>query len=294
MKNQALELFLSQMAARLDLSPEEAEAVVAELRTHLYADYEERLASGCDVRRAARESISEVGDALNLAREFRRGVSLHDRRPALRTAAALALAVYGFFGVYAFNDYQVLMHASERLLARNPMGVLLISGWAGRLYLAFAWLREHSQVEYFVCALPLLAVVGMLVGYVARRRGWLPAIVPAFLFWLVTWLAVAHGIFPFMTHNHVVEPLGQFLALALGAWAGERFFRARSRARRFLLGGVISVFALVCLAGLAQFSDGLFVSGLAIGVFAVVVGLAGACAVWLGRRLRSALSPTAT
>jgi hypothetical protein len=285
MRNEELEEFLSQVAAQLALSGPNAEPIVAELRAHLYADYEERLAGGCNPQSAAREAIREVGDARALAREFERETPTRDQRLVLRTIAALAIAVYGFFGAYALCDYQVLMHATERLLPRNSNGALLVTGWAGHLWTAAEWLREHSQVEGFVCGLPPLVVVGIAVGYVARRRGWLPATVPALLFWLLTWQAVVRGKFPFAPYDHIALPLGQFLALGLGAWLGEGLSRSRLRARRFLVAGSVLALVLVCLAGLAEFNEGLLISSAVISGYAVVVGLVGGLAVWLVRRL---------
>jgi len=286
MSNHELEEFLSQVEARLAQSGADAEPLIVELRTHLYADYEERLAGGCDPGIAASEAIREVGEARGLAEEFARDAAgARGPRPVLRMIAALAIAVYGFFGAYAFCDYQVLMHSIERILPRNPNGVLLVTGWAGHLYNAADWLSQHRQLEDFVCGLPPLVVVGIVVGYVARRRGWVPAIVPALLFWLLTWQAVARHKFPFMPYNHIAMPLGQFLALGLGAGLGERLSRSRLRARRFLVAGTVLAFALVCLVGLAQFNEGMLISSAVIGGYAVVVGLSGGLAVWLVRRL---------
>jgi len=286
MRNEELEEFLSQVAAQLALSGADAEPFIAELRTHLYADYEERLAAGCDREIAAREATREAGEARGLAQEFARDAAgVRSRRPVLRTIAALAIAVYGFFGAYAFCDYQVLMHAIARILPRNSNGVLLVTGWAGHLYNAGDWLSQHRQVEGFVCSLPLLAAVAIPVGYVARRRGWLPATVPALLFYLLTWQAVVRGKFPFAPYDHIALPLGQFLALGLGAWLGERLSRPRLRSRRFLVAGTVLAVVLVCLGGLAQFNEGLLISSAVISGYAVVVGLVGGLAVWLVRRL---------
>jgi len=281
MKNRELELFLSQVSERLGLPPNEAEPVIAELRTHLYADYEERLASGCDPEIAAREATREVGEARGLAEEFARDAAgVRGRRPVLRMIAALAMAVYGFFGVYAFCDYQVLIHAVERV-----HDLLWVIGLVSPLYSAAHWLSQHQQIEDFVCGLLPLVVVGIAVGYVARRRGWLPATVPALLFWLLTWQAVARGKFPFGPYEHVALPLGQLLALGLGGWAGERLSRSCLRARRFLVAGTVVALVLMCLVGLARFSEGLLISSAVITGYAVAVGLLGGLAVWLVRRL---------
>jgi hypothetical protein len=281
MSNQELEEFLSKVETRLALSGADAEPFIAELRTHLYADYEERLAGGSDPETAARESIREVGEARCLAEEFARDAAgTPARHPVLRTIAALAIAVYGLFGAYAFSDYHVLRHAVERV-----HDLLWVFGLVSPLYGAAHWLSQHPQIEDLVYGLPPLVVVGIAVGHVARRRGWMPAIVPALLFWSVTWQAVAHGTFPFAPYEHVALPLGTFLALGLGAWLGQRLSRSRIRACRFLVAGTVLAFAIVCLGGLAQFNEGLLISSAAIGGYAVVVGLVGGLASWLVRRL---------
>lgn len=286
MSNHELEEFLSQVEARLALSGADAEPFIAELRTHLYADYEERLAGGCDPEIAAREAIREVGEARGLAEEFARdAAAVRARSPVLRMIAALAIAVYGFFGAYAICDAYVLMHAIGRILPRNPNGVLLVTGWAGVFYNGADWLSQHRQLEDFVCSLPPLVVVGVAVGHVARRRGWLPATVPALLFWLLTWQAVARGKSPLTLHTHIALPLGQFLALGLGAGLGEWLSRSSLRARRVLVVGTVLAFVLMCLVGLAQFNEGLLISSAAISGYAVVVGLVGGLASWLVRRL---------
>ena len=283
MRNEELEECLAQMAGQLALSGPEAEPIVAELRAHLYADYEERLAAGCDPEIAAREAIREMGDVRELAREFEREALTRDRRPVLRTIAALTIAVYGF--AYSLWDTYVVMRTIGRILPRNANGVLLVKGWVGHLYSGAQWLSQHPQVADFVCVIPRLVVVGIAVGYVARRRGWLPATGPALLFWLLTWQAIVRGKFPFATYEHIAQPLAMLLALALGAWLGERLSRSRLRARRFLVAGTVLAFVLVCLGGLAHFNERLVISSAAIGGYAVAVGLVGGLAVWLVRRL---------
>jgi hypothetical protein len=272
-----MEQFLSSIRENLNLPDAQAELIVAELRVHLQSDFLDRLRSGRPEAEAAREAMLEFGDAVGLARKLNAEHALDSRRMAMvRNIGAVMLAVVGFFAVLFACDPRGLMHVVERLFARTPNGLLLVGGWPAPLYLRLEWMTQHLDVTAqaaILQVLPLVAV-GLLVGRIARARGWVLALVPWFLFWALTGQAVARGKFPFSFATHLAEPTIQAVLLVLGTCLGRRSVNWPCGIQRVLTGVSILVVAVVCLLGFSQTTQGLAVTAAAMVGYACVVGLA--------------------
>ncbi len=173
---------------------------------------------------AAREAIEEVGDPKTLARAWRAEYREERFSPMVRNVAAVMLSVVGFFaaiGVSDFWKYQV-----------SPEKVDWIPGWQSTIYSVLWQLcPENANVtmrETVASIIPLL-VVGLLVGRVSRRRGWLLVLVPL-LFWGLDSLSYArHG---FAFRAHLIQGMVQAAALLLGAFLGQRTGRVSAWAGR--------------------------------------------------------------
>jgi len=272
-----MEQFLSSMRENLNLPDAQAELIVAELRVHLQSDFLDRLRrSGRPEVEAAREAMLEFGDAMGLARELNAEHALHSRRMAMvRNIGAVMLALVGFFAVLFACDPWGLMHVVERLFPRNPNGVMIV-GWLAPLWRGLWWMTQHLDVavqDTILQVLPLV-VVGLLVGHIARARGWVLALVPWFLFWALTWQAVARGKFPFGSMTHLAQPAIQAIALVSGAYLGRRLANWHSRTQKVLTGMSVLVATILYLVGFSRTNEGLAVATAFMAGYACVVGLA--------------------
>jgi xanthosine utilization system XapX-like protein len=272
-----MERFLSRIRESLNLPDAQAELIVAELRVHLESDFLDRLRLGRPEADAAREAMLEFGDATALAGELNAENALDSGRMAmLRNIGAVMLALVGFFGVFCASDPWQLMHVVERFFATNANGVVIVSGWLAPLYRGLWWMTEHLDTAWQQIVLQVvpLVAVGFLVGRIARVRGWVLALVPWFLFWVLTWQAVARGKFPFTFSTHFAAPTIQALMLVLGSYLGRRSMHWRSEIQRAPIAVSILVAAFVCLLGFSQTIEGLAATAAAIAGYACVVGLA--------------------
>jgi hypothetical protein len=272
-----MERFLSRIRESLKLPDAQAELIVAELRVHLESDFLDRLRLGRAEAEAAREAMLELGDATALAGQLNAENALGSGRMAmLRNIGAVMLALVGFFGAVFAGDPSNLIHGLERFLASNVFGMLIADRWLGPFWRGLWWISDHLDMpwqETVLQVVPLLAV-GFLVGRIARVRGWVLALVPWFLFWALTWQAVARGKFPFSVSTHLAAPTIQALMLVLGSYLGRRSAHWRSEIQRALIAVSILVAAVVCLLGFSQTIEGLAVTAAAIAGYACVVGLA--------------------
>jgi len=271
-----MEQFLSSIRENLNLPDAQAELIVAELRVHLQSDFLDRLRSGRPEVHAAREAMLEFGDAMGLARELNAEHALDSRRMGmLRKIGAVMLALVGFFGVLFACDPWGLMQVVERFFARNPNGVMIVGGWLGPVWRGLWWMTQHLDTTWQQTVLQVvpLVAVGLLVGRIARVRGWVLALVPWFLFWALTWQAVARGKLPFSFATHLGGSTSQAVLLVLGTWLGRRSVKWRSGIQRVLIGVSILVVAVVCLLGFSQTTEGLAATAAAMVGYACVVGL---------------------
>jgi hypothetical protein len=280
-----MQSFLSRLRNHLTAREEQANSIACEMYSHLCADVESRVNSGQEVGGAVRDSLLELGDAADIAHQFNSVQEVDQRRMTMaRNVAAVMLATVGFFGaVFSFGPLD-LMNAVAHLLPRNPNGVLLVSGWLAPVYNGLDWLWQHPRID-FILVLPSLAVVGLLVGYVSRGRGWALGFVPFLFFWGMTWQAVARGKFPFIPTQHVGEPVAHIAALLAGMWAGRRLLRASGRARR-LIAGIGAAFAMVtCLYAFSQTVEGVGMTAVIVMGYGAVAGAATWATMAVARRL---------
>ena len=229
--NQDIEGHLRYVESQLSLPPERARAVLAELREHLRADFSERMAAGSDEVEAARRAVAEMGDPDSMAQQFN-----HVHEPGgsiLRSILAVQIAVMGFFGVFVGSDRasldkvaQLASTLGHGLLGWSELSRSLLDNSYGAYRAASAWLWDHGLhgLADATLAMPAFAAVGLLAGYVARRRGWVYGLIPWGMVFGTCWLSMAlRRQIRFDVANDLVVPAMVALALAGGGHVGSRF-----------------------------------------------------------------------
>jgi len=160
MTHPTLEQYLASVTSRFVLPTHQARRIILELRTHLYADFADRVTAGQDQTRAAQEAIAEMGGAVDVAMQFNQEHGTQGA--AFRTLLALEVSALG-----------------------------LLFGLAT---MASCW-RGQERIAAFPLALSVAVGSPFLAGYIARRRGWAFGLAPvAALLVLPTLLLAAFGV----------------------------------------------------------------------------------------------------
>lgn len=234
--NDQLEQWMSTVASRLDLPAKQKAAVISELRTHLQADFSDRLCAGLSPAEAARETLAQMGGAESVACELN-----HVYRPEgtlARTFIGVLIMLVGCEGI-----------AMSRGMIYTLRGLADVLGCHDQAREAWHWLTHIPQFGVLLVLLPL-AGMAFVVGYIARRRAWRCALLPALglgfvglaypylegaqVYWWSA-LATAAGDWHFYAFA---------LAILSGAHLGARLARSPSPYRRSLvalLAGIASV-----------------------------------------------------
>jgi len=223
--NDHFETWVSTVASQLDLPARQETVVIEELRSHLQADFADRVRGHAPEDEAIRATLAEMGDPESVAAELNR---VH--RPTstlLRTALGALIMLLGFVGIIGAMDGG-LVRTLDRLAA------VLGRGW----WYAQAQSSLHSVLGsglgQRVLFPLLLAGLSFLVGYVARRRGWKCALLPiAGFYGLATLGALAFGQGEVrFSVSGTAQYAAYVLAVLAGAHLGAQLARSTSPYRR--------------------------------------------------------------
>ncbi len=216
-----LDQYLASVASHLSLPADQARQTVLELRTHLYADFADRLRAGQEKTSAVQQAVAEIGSAVDVAMQLNQEHGTQGA--ALRTILALELSTLGLALGMA-----VLVSCSrgEERSAAFPLGLSVIVGAA------------------------------FLAGYIARRRGWAFGLLPAaVLLLLPTLLLAASGIAPpANSENPLLTLLGLSAATAIAGGLGSSSAAAGSvhRASAKAVAGYLSAVIVAALISSAN------------------------------------------
>ncbi len=248
--NSNIESWVSEVASQLDLPARKKAAVISELRTHLQADFSDRLRRGLSEAEATRETLAEMGEAESVAGELN-----HIHRPEgslARTFLGVLIMLAGYFGILlmtgAVQAYTRLADESGR---RGPW-------W----YDLCRLVTDSAIVERLFFLLPL-AGVAFIVGYIARKRAWRCALLPVFGFiGLFILLALAVGAGPYVRWSlaGTAEKATYALALLVGAHLGVLLARSTSPYRRPLFALFAGIAGIIPAVGLILMTTGVIMS----------------------------------
>lgn len=279
--NDHLETWVSTVASQLDLPARQETVVIEELRSHLQADFADRISKGIAEDEAIRATLAETGDPESVAAELNR---VHSTEGSLlRTSLGLLIMLLGFVGIVGAMDGG-LVRTLDRLAA------VLGRGW----WYAQAQSSLHSflgsGLDQRVLLPLLLGGLSFLVGYVARRHGWKCALLPiAGFYGLATLGALAFGQGEVRLSVSGTAQYGTYvLAILAGAHLGARLARSTSPYRRplfALLAGIaiwIPVLGWIDLVFLLNPASAPSLLGILI--LAAIVGLTVVVLVVLARR----------
>ena len=210
-----LDQYLASVASHLSLPADQARQTVLELRTHLYADFADRLRAGQEKTSAVQQAVAEIGSAVDVAMQLNQEHGTQGA--ALRTILALELSTLGLALGMA-----VLVSCSrgEERSAAFPLGLSVIVGAA------------------------------FLAGYIARRRGWAFGLLPAaVLLLLPTGIAP-----PANSENPLLTLLGLSAATAIAGGLGSSSAAAGSvhRASAKAVAGYLSAVIVAALISSAN------------------------------------------
>jgi hypothetical protein len=211
-----IEEYLSRLRSHLDLPPERADEIVAEVRNHLQARAAELEAGGLSHDEAAAEAVRSFGEPDHIARELLEGNARHRRPQVLRALGAIAVSVGAGFALAVFYG------TSE---SRNALSIRLMMSITGLDWFDAGWL------------LMVVALVppALLAGMVGGRRFWWLASAPA-LFWIgLCWVATAitrrlqpgANVREQLFYALIVPALAALLFAGFG-WLGARLIGARA------------------------------------------------------------------
>jgi hypothetical protein len=228
--------YLEKLRAALDISPQRADEIIAETRTHLEAKAAELEASGLGRAEAVRQAMVSFGGVSEMAGQFTQANGGGRTYWALRAALGTAVMLTGLFAAAA---------------AQNPSGALLYSEeWLATRLLGnpFAYYGVTFQLPL---SLLLMVPVAVLSGAIAAGRPYsLAAALPALALGAVGLIA---------SSQEPMIPLAPVLAaVVLVLWylasLGARAAGSRSLKRRLLVPcAVLSLgAAIVALPELAQ------------------------------------------
>ena len=211
-----IEEYLSRLRSHLDLPPERADEIVAEVRNHLQARAAELEAGGLSHDEAAAEAVRSFGEPDHIARELLEGNARHRRPQVLRALGAIAVSLGAGFALAVFYG------TSE---SRNALSIRLMMSITGLDWFDAGWL------------LMVVALVppALLAGMVGGRRFWWLASAPA-LFWIgLCWVATAitrrlqpsANVREQLLYALIVPTLAALLFAGFG-WLGARLTGARA------------------------------------------------------------------
>jgi hypothetical protein len=249
--NSNIESWVSEVASQLDLPTKQEAAVISELRTHLQADFSDRLRRGLSEAEATRETLAEMGESESVAGELN-----HIHRPE----GSLARSFLAVLIMLAGNSGVLLMRGAAQTYTR-------LADESGRRawYDLFRLVTNNAIVERLFFLVPL-AGVAFIVGYIARKRAWRCALLPVFAFpvlmiLMMLTLALILGdldeILPYMHWSPSLAGTANFaievLAILVGAHLGAQLARSTSPYRRSLfalfagMAGIIPAVGLILI-----------------------------------------------
>jgi len=246
--NSSIERWVSEVASQLDLPEKREAAVTSELRTHLQADFSDRLRRGLSEAEATRETLAEMGEAESVAGELNH---VHRFEGSLaRSFLGVLIMLAGYFGT-------IVMKGAVPAYARLADE----SGRQGHWWHNLARLVNDSALGNRLLFLLPLAGVAFIVGYIARKRAWRCALLPVFgfyVFWLLTVLTLAlvtgrlDEILPYMHWSlaETAELAIHALVLLGGAHLGVLLARSTSPYRRSLFALFAGIASIVPAVGL--------------------------------------------
>jgi hypothetical protein len=268
MINGDLYAWLVTVESYLDLPARRVEKIVSELRSHLCADFSDRLEAGLSEQEAAQQTLAEVGDAEAVAGGLNEVHRVEGSR--LRTVLGYMIVVFGFYGIILAETGGVTQIVSR--IAR-------VTGrweWYSLPDLASRWFAPPVRIGY-LAAIVLSAIgVAFLAGYVARRGGWALGLAPyaPFMVFSVLEVAMRQHRYPIGIELHLlVTPILMGAMLAMGGHLGTELARWRSPYRRPLFAAVAGTAGIVPVLGYVGCLEPLqspSASVIALGVLAAV------------------------
>lgn len=247
--NSNIESWVSEVASQLDLPVKKKAAVISELRTHLQADFSDRLRRGLSEAEATREALAEMGEAESVADKLN---DIHRPEGSLaRSFLGVLIMLAGYFGVS-------LMRGAAQAYSRPD-----VFGGRGLWRHDLSRLVTDSAIVERLFFLLSLAGVAFIVGYIARRRAWRCALLPVFGFMgLFMLLALAAGAGPYMRWSlaETAEKATYALALLGGAHLGVLLARSASPYRRSLFALFAGMAGIIPAVGLILVMTGVMTS----------------------------------
>ena len=260
--NSNIESWVSAVASQLDLPAKKRAAVISELRTHLQADFSDRLRRGLSEAEATRETLAEMGESESVAGELNR---IHRPEGSMeRSLLAVIIMLAGYFGILSTKSMiQFFTRLADESGRRGPW-------WYDQTRLV----TDSALGERLLFLLPLVGVA-FIVGYIARKRAWRCALLPVFTFQVLFILyvlavgliaGVLDEILPYIHWSlaETAELVINALAILGGAHLGAQLARSTAPYRR-------SLFAL--FAGMT----GTIPAG---GLFYIIMSVRPAAGVW--------------
>lgn len=255
--HQVVEDYLQSVARRLDLPADTGARVLSELRTHLIADIADRIAAGQDAQAAVLAAVAEMGDANEVALGLNR--ENQPQGTMLRAMLAMQLTLFGLIGVglgvgggfdrLVLRPFATATGALKFAPESDSHGPGVIAyGWYASWSAVAEW-RFFHPVALLLLAIAAMAPVMFVVGYVARRRGWLFGFIPWAFLVLIEMKCAFRPSFGTWAAD---VPGGLFLALVLigGGHLGVRFYQSRFRYRAVVIAVTAGLLAPVGVAGL--------------------------------------------
>jgi hypothetical protein len=211
-----IEGYLSRLRSHLDLPPERADEIVAEVRSHLQARAAELVAAGMSHDEATAEAVRTFGEPDQIARQLLQSNARHRRPQVLRALGAVAISLGSGFALAA------LYGSAE---SREAPSIRLMMSVTGLDWFNAGWLL-----------LPLALIPpALLSGMAGGRRFWWLASAPA-LFWIgLCWVATAitrrlqpgANVREQLLYALIVPTLAALLFAGFG-WLGARLTGARA------------------------------------------------------------------
>lgn len=246
--NSNIESWVYTVASHLDLPEKRRAAVISELRTHLQADFSDRLRRGLSEAEATRETLAEMGEAESVAGELN-----HIHRPEgslERSLLAVIIMLAGYLGISMMKG---AVQAYARLADE--------SGRQGHWWYDLARLVNDSALGKRLLFLLPLVGVAFIVGYIARKRAWRCALLPVFSFHvlmilMILVLASISGdldeILPYIRWSlaGTAELAIDVLAILGGAHLGAQLARSTTPYRRSLFALFAGMTGIIPAVGL--------------------------------------------
>ena len=246
--NSNIESWVSEVASQLDLPAKKKAAVISELRTHLQADFSDRLRRGLSEAEATREALAEMGESESVAGELNR---IHRPEGSMeRSLLAVIIMLAGYFGIVSTKSMiQLFTRLADESGRRGPW-------WYDQTRLV----TDSALGERLLFLLPLVGVA-FIVGYIARKRAWRCALLPVFTFQVLFILyvlavgliaGVLDEILPYIHWSlaETAELVINALAILGGAHLGAQLARSTAPYRRSLFALFAGMAGIIPAVGL--------------------------------------------